>query len=78
MLCGFGSYARALVHGTGRKWNWKVTGHCMSKESASPGFVIPDMLGLGAVFRILPVKLGESEYLGSQTSAGVQAVWDSV
>lgn len=63
-LCGIQSCTWALLlAGTGATWkvHWSLTGW----ESASLGNGGPAMLGLGAGFKVSPVKLDPSEYLWS-------------
>lgn len=71
VLCGI----RSLLP-VGKGGIWKVVGSLVGQESTYPGCRSPSMPGLGARFKVLPMKLDLSEYQGDQTAAGVCTLRD--
>lgn len=59
--------------GTGRHM-----GLWLGRESTSLGHSHPGMPDLGVGFKVLPMKLGVSEHLGSGAATGMWDAWDEV
>ena len=73
VLCGVTSL---LLVGTGG--SWKAPWYPAVWEFVSPACWGPSTLGLWAGFKMSPVKLDVSEYLGGQVANGIYAVRDQV